>query len=72
MSFVFFESRIINKDAIIAVYVQYRAFEEDYAPVCELSGSKSPLYLSSPTNDVNECKKIIEDFYNALRRPDYE
>lgn len=72
MSFVFFDSRIINKDAIIAVYVQYNAFSEEFTPVCELSGSKTPLNLSSPTSDVDECKKVIEDFYNALRRPDYE
>lgn len=64
--FVFFNDRIFNKNAVTTAYVQFSAFTEMFVPVCEVTSSNKPVHLDAPTEDPEECKKIISDFFKAL------
>lgn len=65
--FIYFNDRIFNKNSVSCAYVQFSAFSEEFTPVCEVSGSKSPVKLDAPTEDIDQCKKILNDFYEALK-----
>lgn len=65
-NFLMFNNRIFNKTYVTCAYVQFNAFNEVYTPVCELSGSKSPVNLDAPSEDFNDCVKVLHDFYAAL------
>lgn len=65
-NFFMFNNRIFNKNYVTCAYVQYSAFTEVFTPVCEISGSKSPVQLDTPTEDSSECVKVLQDFYAAL------
>ena len=65
--FIYFNDRIFNKNSVSCAYVQFNALTDKCTPVCEVSGSKSPIQLDAPTEDIDECKKILKDFYEALK-----
>lgn len=65
--FFYFNDRIFNKNFITCAYVQFNAFSEEFTPVCEVSGSKSPINLNAPTENINDCKKVLQDFFTALK-----
>lgn len=66
-NFFMFQNRIFNRDYVMCAYVQYNAFNENYTPVCEVSGSKSPVNLDAPAGDFEDCVKVLHDFYAALK-----
>ena len=66
-NFFMFNNRIFNANYVTCAYVQYNAFSENYTPVCEVSGSKSAVHLDMPTENVEDCIKVLHDFYAALK-----
>lgn len=66
-NFIYFNDRIFNKESVTCAYVQFRAFSEDCVPVCEVIGNDKPVNLDAPTTDIEECKKVLKDFYEALK-----
>lgn len=65
-NFFMFDNRIFNKTYVTCAYVQYNAFNEELTAVCEITGSQSPINLGAPTKDLEECVKVLHDFYAAL------